>query len=152
MLHSWIYHGEIMDPYNEFMIVEKNTVRKENLKEDFNDAYWEMRYTIREGSVPVFLEPMKNQILLAGKYLNVVRECGVIIANPEEMNQVANDELKKTFLTNSRTSFAHIPRSEVWDAVNGAQFAKNLEVAYKYASHTLLDLLMNERQLIGRLR
>ncbi|ORE20229.1 hypothetical protein BCV71DRAFT_89003 [Rhizopus microsporus] len=152
MLHSWIYHGEIMDPYSEFMIVEKNTVRKENLKEDFNDAYWEMRYTIREGSVPVFLEPMKNQILLAGKYLNVVRECGVIIADPEEMNQVANDELKKTFLTNNRTSFAHIPRSEVWDAVNGAQFAKNLEVAYKYASHTLLDLLMNEKQLIGRLR
>ncbi|CAO3688904.1 unnamed protein product [Rhizopus stolonifer] len=156
MLNAWIYHGEIVDPYNEFMILEKTSVKKENLKEDFNDAYWEMRYTIRENVVPIFLEPVKNQILLAGKYLNVVRECGVNIADPKEMeyevsNQRLRDEIagfKKQTIDNT----THVPRSEVWAAVNGAQFAKNLEVAYKYANHTLLNLLMDERQLIGRLR
>ena len=26
MLNSWIYHGEIIDPYNEFMILEFMTI------------------------------------------------------------------------------------------------------------------------------
>ncbi|KAI9245069.1 Spc98 family-domain-containing protein [Sporodiniella umbellata] len=156
MLRSWIYHGEIVDPYNEFMVLEKTSVKKENLKEDFNDAYWEMRYTIRENAVPVFLEPVKNQILLAGKYLNVVRECGVNIADPKEMErEVTNQreqEEKAGFRNQAVNSTTHVPRSEIWGAVNGEQFASNLEIAYKYANRTLLNLLMNERQLIGRLR
>jgi gamma-tubulin complex component 2 len=93
ILNAWIYRGEIKDPYNEFMVLEKRNVKKENLKEDFNDAYWEMRYTVRDnGLVPGFLEPLKQQILLAGKYLNVVRECGVNIAKPEEMMDVLNQD------------------------------------------------------------
>jgi gamma-tubulin complex component 2 len=32
------------------------------------------------------------------------------------------------------------------------RFVKNLEVAYKYANQTLLNLLMKDQQLIGRLR
>lgn len=61
------------------MVQEKKNVKKENLKMDFNDAYWEMRYTLRENATPAFLEPLKNKILLAGKYLNVIRECGINI-------------------------------------------------------------------------
>ncbi len=38
ILKRWIYHGEIKDPYNEFM-VEKKNIRKENLHEEFNDVY-----------------------------------------------------------------------------------------------------------------
>jgi hypothetical protein len=87
ILYAWIHRGEIQDPYNEFMVQEKKNVRKENLKEDFNDAYWEMRYTIREVAVPSFLEPLKHKILVAGKYLNVVRECGITILGPEHSNQ-----------------------------------------------------------------
>src|SRR3954466_10389666 len=74
MLHTWIHHGEIRDPYEEFMIQERKNVKKENLKEDFNDTYWEQRYTPREKTIPVFLTPFTNKILLAGKYLNVIRE------------------------------------------------------------------------------
>lgn len=87
ILYAWIHRGEIQDPYNEFMVQEKKNVRKENLKEDFNDAYWEMRYTIREVAVPSFLEPLKHKILVAGKYLNVVRECGITILGPENSTE-----------------------------------------------------------------
>ncbi|KAI9279674.1 gamma-tubulin complex component protein [Umbelopsis sp. AD052] len=95
ILYAWIHRGEIQDPYNEFMVQEKKNVRKENLKEDFNDAYWEMRYTIREVAVPSFLEPLKHKILVAGKYLNVVRECGITILGPHDTNQdeVDSEEL-----------------------------------------------------------
>ncbi|RUS20820.1 Spc98 family-domain-containing protein [Endogone sp. FLAS-F59071] len=82
ILDAWIHNGEIRDPHNEFMVQEKKNVKKENLKMDFNDAYWEMRYTLRENAIPAFLEPLKSKILLAGKYLNVIRECGINIIGP----------------------------------------------------------------------
>ncbi|KAI9300938.1 gamma-tubulin complex component protein [Cunninghamella echinulata] len=169
ILHSWIYRGEIKDPYNEFMVLEKRNVKKENLKEDFNDAYWEMRYTIRQGGlVPVFLEPLKQQILLAGKFLNVVRECGVNITKPEEMLETLSQNILaiEQQPQNQRTTFAYrratppnnsnlsqvATRNDVWAAVDGGIFIKNLEIAYKYANQTLLHLLLNEQQLTARLR
>ena len=33
--------------------------------------------------LPAFLEPWKEKILLAGKYLNVIRECGIDVASPQ---------------------------------------------------------------------
>ena len=151
ILNAWIYHGEIKDPHNEFMVLEKKGVRKENLKEDFNDTYWEMRYTIREGNVPHFLESVKNQILLAGKYLNVVRECGVAIAKPEEMEREVATITQSPESHKNSANFMPT-RSEVWAAVDGTRFIKNLEIAYKYANHKLLKVLMQDQQLIGRLR
>ncbi|RUP46947.1 Spc98 family-domain-containing protein, partial [Jimgerdemannia flammicorona] len=91
ILDAWIHHGEIRDPHGEFMVQEKKNVKKENLKEDFNDAYWEMRYTPRDNAVPAFLEPLSKKILLAGKYLNVIRECGINIIGPT-MLQGAEEE------------------------------------------------------------
>lgn len=135
------------------MVLEKCNVNKENLKEDFNDTYWEMRYTIREGGVPIFLETMKTQILLAGKYLNVVRECGVSIANPEEMQNEMSGLVQELNINSDRGNGPFMStRSEVWAAVDGSRFVKNLQVAYKYANQTLLNLLMEDQQLIGRLR
>ncbi|CAO3595871.1 unnamed protein product [Absidia cylindrospora] len=178
ILHAWIYRGEIKDPYNEFMVLEKRNVKKENLKEDFNDAYWEMRYTVREnGLVPGFLEPLKQQILLAGKYLNVVRECGVNIAKPEEMMDIMsqdqhsldaqsstgsgnqqNQQQPFTLHGNGIYGSKHgdlsqvTTRNDVWLAVDGGKFIKNLEIAYRYANRTLLNLLLKEQQLTARLR
>ena len=129
ILHSWIYRGKIIDPHNEFMVLEKLSVRKENLKEDFNDAYWEMRYTVREKLVPTFLEPLKSKILLAGKYLNVVRECGVNIAKPEDMQAAMDADLQQVDNstvggTGGESTWGRNTtgpaRGDVWSAVNGA--------------------------------
>ena len=121
ILHSWIYRGKIIDPYNEFMVLEKRNVKKENLKEDFNDAYWEMRYTVREKLVPSFLQPLQTKILLAGKYLNVVRECGVSIANPEDMELAMQQDSMVDETQSSREEWREsVSRSEVWSAVDGA--------------------------------
>jgi gamma-tubulin complex component 2 len=76
MLNLWLHHGEIKDPHGEFLIKEQKSIRKEKLDEDYTDEYWEKRYTIREGEVPPQLEAFQDKVLLAGKYLNVVRECG----------------------------------------------------------------------------
>jgi len=78
MLNLWLHHGEINDPHGEFLIKEQKSIRKEKLDEDYTDEYWDKRYTIREGEVPPQLDALKDKVLLAGKYLNVVRECGGI--------------------------------------------------------------------------
>jgi len=40
-------------------------------------TYWEQHYTICHNSVPLFLESVAGKILNTGKYLNVVRQCGM---------------------------------------------------------------------------
>ncbi|GAA5986639.1 hypothetical protein JCM11641_005172 [Rhodosporidiobolus odoratus] len=79
--------------------------------------------------VPAFLEPWKDKILLAGKYLNVIRECGIEIEVPEG-NRVARGELL---------------------AMNEESFYKRIDVAYTYANKTLLKLLLEEEHLVPRL-
>ncbi|CAG8607330.1 hypothetical protein RhiirA1_489830 [Rhizophagus irregularis] len=146
MLHSWIHHGEIRDPYEEFMIQERKNVKKENLKEDFNDAYWEARYTIRDKTLPPFLIPFKNKILLAGKYLNVIRECGIAIQEPQQQSTeevVGKDGVDRTDVN---------VNSDILVAMDGGRFVDNIEIAYKCANRTLLDLLLKDQQLIARLR
>ncbi|CAG8475833.1 4583_t:CDS:10 [Paraglomus occultum] len=146
MMHTWIHHGEIRDPYDEFMIQERKNVKKEHLKEDFNDTYWEMRYTIRENTVPPFLVPFQKKILLAGKYLNVIRECGIAIEEPRKKTideSVAESKADRTDVN---------VNSDVLLAMDGGRFVENIEIAYKRANRTLLDLLLKDQQLLARLR
>ncbi|KMU84151.1 spindle pole body component 97 [Coccidioides immitis H538.4] len=81
MLNEWLHHGEIKDPHAEFLVKEQKGIKRDKLEEDYTDEYWDKRYTIRETEVPPQLETVKDKVLLAGKYLNVVRECGELGAS-----------------------------------------------------------------------
>ncbi|KAG0201273.1 hypothetical protein BGX28_005846 [Mortierella sp. GBA30] len=145
MLESWIHKGEIRDPYEEFMIVESSKVSKESIKEDFNDAYWEQRYTIREKYVPSFLVPLQTKILLAGKYLNVIRECGIHLST-------SNPDRNSSATTQTTSTPNYIERNDVMAALSGGKLVDTIEAAYQYANRKLLDLLLKDKQLLGRLR
>ncbi|KAF9366693.1 hypothetical protein BGX34_010368 [Mortierella sp. NVP85] len=145
MLESWIHKGTIHDPYDEFMIVTSSKVSKAGIEEDFNDAYWEQRYTIREGYVPSFLGPHKTKILLAGKYLNVIKECGIHL--PNSASEQARDSNDPTTGTSH-----HLERNDVLAALSGGNLVDSIETAYQYANKQLLDLLLKKEQLLGRLR
>lgn len=96
MLNRWIHHGEIVDPYGEFLIRENKSVRKENLDTDYTDEYWEKRYTLRADMTPAFLDPLKDKILQAGKYLNVLRECGMdakIDQDADDIGKIVENEM-----------------------------------------------------------
>ncbi len=67
MLASWIYDGQLADPYGEFMVREEDTLDKENVREDFNAQYWESRYTVEKEMVCSFLWELANKILTTGK-------------------------------------------------------------------------------------
>ncbi|XP_051959135.1 gamma-tubulin complex component 2-like isoform X3 [Xyrauchen texanus] len=149
ILEKWIYRGIIKDPYrsipefelrlqtecrigigistksSEFM-VEEHELQKEKIQEDYNDKYWDQRYTIIQHRIPAFLQKMADKILNTGKYLNVVRECGRDVTCPEA--------------------------KEVLYTLKERAYVEQIEKAYYYASKVLLDFLMEEKELVSRLR
>lgn len=48
---------------------------QESLTEDYDAKYWQQRYSIKS-SIPSFLTNVAETVLITGKYLNVMRECG----------------------------------------------------------------------------
>jgi gamma-tubulin complex component 2 len=83
MLRRWIFEGVLDDPYKEFMIAEEENTTKENVTEDFISAYWDKRYSLRDGQVVSFLTRLAEKVLTTGKYLNVVRECDRDVRCPD---------------------------------------------------------------------
>ena len=126
MLNEWLHHGGIQDPHAEFLIKEQQSIKREKLEEDYTDEYWEKRYTVREGDVPPQLEAVKDKVLLAGKYLNVVRECGGV---------------------DITTEFKDVPQT-----FEDPSFLDNVNEAYAHANSSLLKLLLTTHALSDRLR
>ncbi|PNY27373.1 Spindle pole body component [Tolypocladium capitatum] len=126
MLNEWLHHGGINDPHSEFLIKEQKSIRRERLEQDYTDEYWERRYTIRDHDVPPQLEGVKDKVLLAGKYLNVVRECGGV-----DVSKVVAD----------------VPTS-----FDDSRFLENVNSAYAHANESLMQLLLTTHALPARLR
>ncbi|OCK76952.1 hypothetical protein K432DRAFT_132631 [Lepidopterella palustris CBS 459.81] len=126
MLNEWLHHGGIKDPHAEFLIKEQKSIKRERLDQDYTDEYWEKRYTIRDNLVPPQLEGVKDKVLLAGKYLNVVRECGGV-----DVSKVVED----------------VPTS-----FDDPRFLENVSAAYAYANSSLFNLLLTTHALPARLR
>ncbi len=126
MLNQWIHHGQINDPFGEFLIREQKSIKKEKLEEDYTSEYWERRYTIRKNDLPPQLVALKDKVLLAGKYLNVVRECGGV-----HVTMSADQNYPVSF---DDPSFRH-----------------NIQTAYAFANSSLLTLLLTTHSLKHRL-
>ncbi|KAK0735887.1 Spc98 family-domain-containing protein [Apiosordaria backusii] len=126
MLNEWLHHGGINDPHSEFLIKEQRSIRRERLQQDYTDEYWERRYTIRDHDVPPQLEGVKDKVLLAGKYLNVVRECGGVDVSLQ---------------------VKHVPTS-----FDDNRFLDNVNNAYAHANESLMQLLLTTHALPARLQ
>ncbi|KAI2635241.1 Spc98 family-domain-containing protein [Xylaria nigripes] len=126
MLNQWLHHGEIKDPHSEFLIKEQKSIRRDMLEQDYTDDYWERRYMIQKQNIPPQLQGVKDKVLLAGKYLNVVRECGGV-----DISKVTQD----------------VPTS-----FDDPRFLDNVNNAYAYANESLMKLLLTTHALPARLR
>ncbi|KAK4145872.1 Spc98 family-domain-containing protein [Dichotomopilus funicola] len=126
MLNEWLHHGGINDPHAEFLIKEQRSIRRERLEQDYTDEYWERRYTIRDHDVPPQLEGVKDKVLLAGKYLNVVRECGGVDVS--------------------------LRVKDVPISFDDNRFLDNVNNAYAHANESLMRLLLTAHGLPARLQ
>ena len=126
MLNEWLHHGGIKDPHAEFMVGERSSIKRERMDEDYTDEYWEKRYYVRDKEIPPQLQSVVEKVLLAGKYLNVVRECGGVNISSKI------DDTPQTF--------------------EDAKFLDNVSTAYAFANAELLNLLLTKNALRSRLR
>ncbi|KIY61518.1 hypothetical protein CYLTODRAFT_384578 [Cylindrobasidium torrendii FP15055 ss-10] len=138
MLRTWMSTGTLSDPHDEIMVKEARFINRGILEMDYTDEYWERRYTLRDvtavprqsgrmpggSAIPLLLEGWKHKILLAGKYLNVIRECGM------EIMPVAGGDVD----------------------MDDQRFYTFIQDAYTHANRTLLTLLLKDQMLIPRLR
>ncbi|KAK6621988.1 hypothetical protein RUM44_001795 [Polyplax serrata] len=126
-LQNWLYHGVIIDPYNEFLINDNQVIfDKEQLPEEYSDDYWGKCYTINKEKIPIFLEKSAPIILSTGKYLNVLRQCGV----------------------NTKSTTAE----DIEYSYNENKYTEAIQKAYQFASSGLLNHLMQVNDLIGHLK
>lgn len=96
MLNDWITKGVIDDPNSEFFITT-------NLAHDFklnslnSERYWDSKFVIKKDGLPKqFQDPeIQLKVLLTGKYLNVLKECGVTLDSftTEKVSSLNNNNL-----------------------------------------------------------
>jgi gamma-tubulin complex component 2 len=125
MVERWIYHGDLVDPYDEFMIRRDDQVSKEDVQDNPYSTYWQSRYTVRSSQVPLFLSRVAQKILTAGKYLNVFRTCNRQVDCP----------------------FA----GEIVFSSSESAYEERIDKAHGFASRMLLDLFVRENDLQNRL-
>ncbi|KAG7385097.1 hypothetical protein PHYPSEUDO_001949 [Phytophthora pseudosyringae] len=125
MVERWIYHGDLVDPYDEFMIRRDDQVSKEDVQDNPYSTYWQSRYTIRASQVPLFLSRVAQKILTAGKYLNVFRTCNRQVDCP----------------------FA----GEIVFSSSESVYEELIDKAHGFASRMLLGLFVRDNDLQNRL-
>jgi gamma-tubulin complex component 2 len=155
MISRWLYQGELRDPYSEFFICEHTTVLREALQEDFNAHYWEGRYTLNTLHVPRILQEHANKALIAGKYLNVIRDCCPGLAfRPVEStgDSSGHRETAVVFPTGDDTSASLIKRDLSYDMDGSTTLIDAIEEAYDFSSETLLRLCENKYNLYSHLK
>ncbi|KAG0715937.1 Gamma-tubulin complex component 2 [Chionoecetes opilio] len=126
MLTKWLKRGIINDPYHEFMVVDRESGNEEEEEEDPADDYWEKRYTTVPENIPSFLQHHTTVILRTGKYLNVIRQSDKSVVCPD-------------------------PGVLVYGLCTRS-YGELIEKTYNFASQRILQLLMEEKDLMGRLR
>merc|ERR1719318_401003 len=125
-LSKWLYRGVIVDPGHDFFVEDHEVVERTALPTEYNDDYWEKRYCLRVDRIPTFLHAYADTILRTGKYLNVIQQCDKTAKWPE------------------LTQLSYLSNPEHYQGVVSA--------AHQFASTTLLQLLLNDRDLIGHLK
>lgn len=125
MVERWIYHGDLVDPYDEFMIRRDDQIGKDDVSDNPYSTYWESRYTIRKTQTPRFIARFEHKILTAGKYLNIFRTCNRQVACP----------------------FA----GPIHYAAGEAAYEEMIDRAHAFASQMLLNLFLKENDLVNRL-
>eukprot|EP00898_Chlorokybus_atmophyticus_P006935 jgi/Chlat1/7242/Chrsp58S06891 len=68
MVRSWVFEGELIDPYGEFFVVADPSVSETDL--------WRHRYHVEAPMLPAFIpESLAHRILRIGKSINFLRRC-----------------------------------------------------------------------------
>ncbi|KAH8270352.1 hypothetical protein KR018_008468, partial [Drosophila ironensis] len=129
IVQLWMQKGVLYDNQHEFFVQdnERSKVMSSTLlsPEQCCHAYWAQRYKIFPERLPDFLLAQGEQIFLAGKYLNILRQCNISMTLMQEPLSYNADDTK------------HLV---------------TIERSYKLAASKLLEVVMGEHNLVQHLR
>jgi len=81
IVQLWMQKGVLYDTQREFFVedTERSNAMSSTLlaPEKCCHAYWAQRYRLLPDRLPAFLLPQADEVFLAGKYLNILRQCNV---------------------------------------------------------------------------
>ncbi|KAJ5924502.1 hypothetical protein N7466_008689 [Penicillium verhagenii] len=94
MLRSWIYDGELSDPYEEFFVAEGKGKSDEDPRR-IATSVWETKYVLDEKMLPsIITQEFANKVFLIGKSLNFIRYACGDSAWVEAYSKEASKELR----------------------------------------------------------
>jgi gamma-tubulin complex component 2 len=151
MLERWIFRGELVDPYKEFMIAENVSYSKEALTEDFTSQYWEAHFTLRNEHIPQLLQPFAQKSLTTGKYLTVIRGCNGHRQGPLLPTNYEPFSAAKKIEDASNSANGEFSQYKL-ESDCSTKIPKAIDDAYRYSSQALLRLLEDKYALSEHLQ
>ncbi|PWA02752.1 hypothetical protein BB558_001104 [Smittium angustum] len=155
LLRQWLHFGivekgaSIESGQNEFMIFHSegqpiaamagsdDILVINNKNSDNNSSPTVLKFSINLDMTPDFLLKWSKKILLTGKYINVVRECGAVYK-----------AVKSDFGVSKDGDIHHtVETSAMMKALNGRLLVKEIEVTYQHANTELLGVLLKDNYL-----
>ncbi len=157
MTDAWVLRGMIDDPFNEFFVGENTGASPIDATDS---KFWAGRYACVDDNLPEFLAPFIEKIFRAGKYLNVLRECGVDVAPvvTSIMNEERTHHTGSSILPIMRPDMAdgithmRLSGSELLSPDTGRRIGVLVNLFFVVASRALMKHLREEVRIVARLR
>lgn len=157
IMDGWIRTGVVDDPFEEFFVQEDERYAPSGDKSGtiiISGSAWELRYTVNRENLPDFLAPFVQSILRSGKYLNVLRGCGLDTARvtskmAEKTGQSAGFATERS---DGRFSHLHLSGKVLLGPDASRRIAEVVENSFKVSSRALMEYLDEEIRILGRLR
>ena len=132
MLRRWVYDGELVDPYNEFFVMEPDPASRPEIDpRRVSTSVWEDKYKLDDNMVPTIVTAeFAKKVFLIGKSLNFIRHsCG----NPDWVIQYSKSH------------------SRSLDYANSSTLSTSIDSAYETTMARLTHLMFNKFSLLTHL-
>jgi gamma-tubulin complex component 2 len=149
------------------MVKSDDNLSRDTLARDFNAQYWEGKYGLVSRNIPSFISSHAAKVLVAGKYLTVVRDLNPFNSTMMHEYNGSSSAIKKdvvTHLENSDLNKSSLSIDEdesmndlkvtriLFDLNNPEELHLSIDRCYRYSSHALLSLLEQQYSLSLHLR
>lgn len=143
MLKTWIYEGQLRDPFQEFFVRETIVPEIKSRYAGYGSytsttasktSAWEGKYSLEESLVPGFMgEQVARKVFLIGKSLNFIRgdcgEEGYVVDFAKEAS------IEGTLLTNAKTELSY---------GNTVALEQSIDKAYLTTTSKLVELMKSK--------
>lgn len=152
IMDVWIRTGVVDDPYSEFFVYEDLSYAPggEKAALAMTSSEWEMHYTVNRENLPEFLSPFVEDVLRSGKYLNVLRSCGLDTAKMVEKTVSATGF--STEPRDPRASYLQLSGKVLLGPGATRKISSIVENSFRVSSRTLMNYLDEEIRIMERLR